>query len=138
MTDFVLDCSVALSWCFEDESDPYADCVLDSLRNTSAIVPQLWMLEVANVLLVAERRSRTTRAQTIRVVELLQSLPIIIDDQTATRAMESTLALGRIEMLSAYDASYLELATREGLPLATLDKKLAQAASNCGVSLYLS
>jgi len=137
LTRFVLDCSVALSWCFEDESDPYADRVLDSLQETSAIVPQLWTLEVTNVLLVAERRFRITRAQTGRLVALLQALPINTDEQTAIRALESILAIGRMEMLSAYDASYLELAIREGLPLATLDRQLAQAASNCGVSPYL-
>jgi predicted nucleic acid-binding protein len=137
LTRFVLDCSVALSWCFEDESDPYADQVLDSLQETSAIVPQLWTLEVTNVLLVAEHRSRITRAQTGRLVALLQALPINTDEQTAIRALESTLAIGRMEMISAYDASYLELAIREGLPLATLDHQLAQAASHCGVSPYL-
>lgn len=138
MTGFVLDCSVAISWCFEDESDPYAERVLDSLLETSAIVPQLWTLEVTNVLLVGERRSRQTFAQTERAVALLESLPIVIDDQTVIRAMGHILSLGRMQSLSTYDASYLELAIREGLPLATLDRKLAQAANNCGVSLYLT
>jgi predicted nucleic acid-binding protein len=96
----------------------------------------LWSLEVANVLVVAERRKRLTEAQMIRAVALLQALPIDVDEATAQRALGATLTLAREHSLSAYDAAYLELAMREGLFLATVDEKLLRVMSQCGVSLY--
>ncbi|AFZ31107.1 PilT domain-containing protein [Gloeocapsa sp. PCC 7428] len=140
MSQFVLDCSVTMSWCLIDETNSYADAVLNSFNTdgVEALTPQLWSLEVANVLLVAERRGRITQAQTTRVITLLQALPIVIDLQTAQRAMGDTLALGRSLIISAYDAAYLELAMREGLPLATIDERLAKVANSCGVQTYLS
>lgn len=129
-----------MSWCLIDETNSYADAVLNSFNTdgVEALTPQLWSLEVANVLLVAERRGRITQAQTTRVITLLQALPIVIDLQTAQRAMGDTLALGRSLNISAYDAAYLELAMREGLPLATIDERLAKVANSCGVQTYLS
>jgi predicted nucleic acid-binding protein len=136
LTRFVLDCSVAMSWCFDDENNTYADQVLESLLTVKAIVPTLWPLEVANVLVVAERRKRLTEAQMIRAIALLQALPIGVDETTAQRALGATLTLAREHNLSAYDAAYLELAMREGLSLATVDAKLIQVISYCGVELY--
>lgn len=135
MMRFVLDCSVAMAWCFEDEADGYADAILGKLESAEAVVPSLWPLEVANVLLVGERRKRLSEASSSRFVELLRSLPITIDEETSRRAMGAILSLGRELSLSAYDAAYLELAMREGLALATLDKRLASAASQSGVLL---
>ncbi len=130
---FVLDASVTMAWCFEDEVTPYSEEVLDSLSETTAIVPTLWWLEVANVLLVGERRQRLTQAQSARFTELLTALPI----ETAQEqdAFAPLLALGREHKLSAYDASYLSLASRLGLPLATSDDKLREAARRIGVPL---
>ena len=130
---FVLDASVTMAWCFEDEVTPYSEEILDSLEGDSAVVPILWRLEVANVLLVGERRQRLTQAQSARFTELLTALPI----ETAQEqdAFTSLLALGREHKLSAYDASYLGLASRLGLPLATLDDKLRGAARQIGVPL---
>ena len=79
MSQFVLDCSVSLSWCFADEVNDYADSVLNSLQTCNALVPNLWAFEAANVLLVAERRNRITPAQSIRAITLLQALPIYMD-----------------------------------------------------------
>lgn len=135
MSRFVLDCSVTAAWCFEDEADAYAEAMLDRLAEGEALAPALWPLEMANVLLVAERKNRLSRAQTERLVELLQGLPIVIDNGTAERAMGKTLALARAQRLSSYDASYLELAMREGVPLATRDKALRMSAKRCGVAL---
>lgn len=137
MTEFVLDCSVTMGWCFIDEASTYGDRVLDFLQTNGAgaVVPQLWSLEVANVLLVGERRGRLTMVQTTRAVTLLQSLPIVVDDLTARQGMELILALGRECSLSSYDAAYLELAMREGLPLATTDNRLSNAARSCGVAI---
>ncbi|UCG13478.1 MAG: type II toxin-antitoxin system VapC family toxin [Deltaproteobacteria bacterium] len=130
---FVLDCSVAMSWCFSDEADDYSDTVLDFLVDSEALVPSIWPLEVANVLVMAERRKRINEAQTMRLVELLESLPLVVDASTPDRAMGPILSLVREHQLSAYDAAYLELAMREGLPLATRDDKLTKAARSCGV-----
>lgn len=135
MTGFVLDCSVAVAWCFGDETNPYSEAVLQDLADTGAVAPSIWPLEMANVLLVAERRKRISKAQSRRFVELLQTLPIAVDDVSAARAWDSVLSLAREQQLSAYDAAYLELAMREGLPLATLDGPLRKAARSCGVAL---
>lgn len=137
MTGFVLDCSVAMSWCFEDEVSVYADLVLDALKDTEAVVPSLWPLEVANVLSVAERRSRLSESQMTRAITLFQALPIRVDTLTAQQALGSTLSLARKHGLSAYDAAYLEVAMREGLPLATADKQLLKVVKACGITVYL-
>ena len=133
MTGFVLDCSVAMTWCFGDETNPYSEAVLQDLADAGAVVPSIWLLEMANVLLVAERRKRISKAQSRRFVELLQTLPIAVDDVSAARAWDGVLSLAREQQLSAYDATYLELAMREGLPLATADNALKRAAKRCGV-----
>ena len=132
---FVVDASVALAWCFEDEATPYAESVLDRLQHTEAVVPAIWPLEVANVLHTAERRQRLTEAQTVRLAQLLRGLPITIDTEGLTQALGSTLSLGREYGLSAYDTSYLELAMRQGLSLATQAAALRQAAARAGVPL---
>jgi len=133
VTGFVLDCSVAMAWCFADETNPYTEAVLQDLADVGAVVPSIWPLEMANVLLVAERRKRISKAQSRRFVELLQSLPIAVDDVSAARVWDGVLSLAREQQLSAYDAAYLELAMREGLPLATADNALKRAAKRCGV-----
>jgi predicted nucleic acid-binding protein len=137
MSSFVLDTSVTMSWFFEDEATPESTAVLDLFRTNQALVPSLWPLEVANVILVAERRGRTSEAKSSRFVALLNSLPIVIDPVTADQALAATLHLGRQFGLSSYDAAYLELAMRAGCPLATLDEKLRGAAEKCGVSLMV-
>ncbi len=121
MKPFVLDCSVAMAWCFEDEAAGYADRVLKKLATREAVVPAIWPLEVANVLLVGERRKRLTKADSSRFLELLQGLPIAIDLQAASRAFGDIMSVARSLTISAYDASYVELAMRVGLHLATLD-----------------
>ena len=133
---FVLDNSIVMAWSFADEVSHYADAVLDRLTSSSSVVPMLWPLEVANALLMGERRKRSTEAETIRWIGILKRLPIVIDDETNTRAWSDTLALARGHKLSAYDAAYLELAIRRRLPLATLDGPLKSAAAAVGVALY--
>lgn len=133
---FVLDCSLTVAWFFEDETGRYAEAVEDSLATTEAVVPSLWPLEVANALLMGERRKRATEATVTTFLGLLAALPISVDDATAGRAWPSSLHLARTYQLSLYDATYLELALRQGLPLATLDDKLAAAATAAGVPAY--
>lgn len=132
----VIDSSVAIAWCFPDEQDDYSQSVLDALSSERAIVPDLWHLEVANTLLIGERRKRSTQANTVTWLGFLASLPIAADDETTAHAFGDTLSLAREHNLSAYDAAYLELAMRRGLPLATLDDKLKAAAQAVGVPLY--
>lgn len=134
--DFVLDNSITMSWCFPDEQDPYARDVLKALPNGAATVPALWPLEVANILLVGERRGRINQADTATFIGLLEGLPIRVDDETSEHAMKASLNLARAQCLSVYDAAYLELAMRRGLPIATLDAKLKAAAAAAGVPTY--
>lgn len=135
---FVLDCSVAISWCLVDESNPTANAILAMMPDAEAFVPGIWSLEIANVLLVAERRNRMTTDQSSEAITLLQSLLIQVDTATDANALGATLTLGRQEGLAAYDAAYLELALRLGLPLATIDQRLALAATRCGVDLVVA
>ena len=137
-TAFILDASISLSWFFEDETDAYAEAVEDSITKAVALVPAHWHLEVANALLVAERKKRATEAKIVHFLSLLSSLPITIDDETAARAWSDSLALARAHSLSVYDAAYLELAIRQGLPLATLDEPLRDALRAVGGILYLT
>ncbi len=122
-----------MAWCFEDEAAGYADRVLKKLATREAVVPAIWPLEVANVLLVGERRKRLTKADSSRFLELLQGLPITIDVQATSRAFGDIMSVARSLTISAYDAAYVELAMREGLPLATLDDSLNKAASMSGI-----
>jgi predicted nucleic acid-binding protein len=132
----VLDSSIALAWCFADEKDPYADAIAASFPAVEATVPSLWPLEIANALVVGERRGHNTQADTTKWTGFLSPLPIAVDGETTARAWTDTVSLARSQNLSAYDAAYLELALRLGLPLATLDGKLKAAATAAGVPLY--
>ena len=132
---FVLDASVALAWSFRDERNAYAHRVLRRLEDDPALVPAVWMLEVANGLLVADRRGRFTAADVAQVYGVLADLPIEWSDLTLDQALGPVLDLARVHGLSAYDAAYLELAMREGLPLATQDDALRGAAERAGVPL---
>ncbi|MBC6436398.1 type II toxin-antitoxin system VapC family toxin [Nostoc sp. HG1] len=130
---FVLDCSVAISWCLVDENDDYANAILAIMPDSEAFVPGIWSLEIANTLVVAERRNRMTKKQSEQAIALLQSLLIQVDLFTDAKALDATLKLARQEGLAAY----LELALRLQLPLATLDTRLAEAATRCGVGLVV-
>ena len=135
MTHLVLDASVALSWCFENEATGAADRVLERLANEAASVPVIWHLEVANVLALSERRRRITPAGSAEFIALLETLAIVVDDETPLRAFGRVLDLAREERLTAYDAAYLELAMRLGIPLASKDGDLCDAAERLGVSV---
>ena len=132
---FVLDASVALAWVFSDQADAGTQELLGALTNHRARVPTLWWLEITNVLLKAEREGLLTSAETARFVSLLRRLPIDVDPSTPAQASLGVLSLGRSHGLSSYDAAYLDLALRDGLPLATRDKALQSAAEQLGVRL---
>jgi predicted nucleic acid-binding protein len=133
---FVLDGSVALAWYFRDEQDAYADVVASRFPDAEAIVPMIWHLEIANAIIMGERRKRGTIAQAANWLSYLESLSITVDGETGKKAWADTLNLARAQKLSAYDASYLELALRLGLGIATLDKELKTAAKVVGVPIY--
>jgi len=129
---FVLDASIAACWAFEDEDHPIAALALERMRTDEALVPSLWWFEVRNILIVNERRGRLAEADTAAFLRALSRLGVVVDRSPEEAAV---LALSRKHRLTVYDASYLELAVRETLPLATLDAELARAASVERVSL---
>jgi predicted nucleic acid-binding protein len=131
----VIDTSVTMAWCFEDEATADTEAVLDRLRDDEAIVPSLWRLEVANVLQVAERRRRVSEAQATRFIDLLDQLPIRADASLID--INNVRDLARRHGLSAYDAAYLGLAERLAAPLATLDTHLAAACRRAAVTLLV-
>jgi predicted nucleic acid-binding protein len=135
VTALVIDSSAALSWCFEDEASPELDALFEQVRDQGAVVPGLWHLEVANVLLPAERRGRITTGDVAMRLALIADLPITTDNETTARAWRETLALARAEGLTTYDATYLELAIRRGFPLMTKDAALIAAAGRSGVAI---
>jgi predicted nucleic acid-binding protein len=136
MARIVLDCSVAVAWCFEDEATPALDALLDRVQIEGAVVPSWWMLEVANVLLMAARRGRIAREAIQERLAVLDMLAIETDSQGAGAVWRSTvLTLAQTEMLTFYDAVYLELAIRRGLALASSDKALRRAAAQRGVAI---
>jgi predicted nucleic acid-binding protein len=132
---FVTDNSVIMSWCFKDEGNQYADLVLDRLSGATAVEPSIWPLEVITVLLVAERRKRISEADSVRFITLLSQLPIVVEYEKTEQIMKDLLPLARIHHLSSYDASYLDLAMRKGVPMATLDNRLIDAAKAVDVKI---
>ena len=135
MTGVVLDASATLPWCFGDELTPDGRALLQRVGSSFAAVPAIWPLEVGNILAAAERKGRITAADIAEFVPLLDRLDIRPDGATAERGLKEILELARRESLSSYDAAYLDLAMREGLPLATRDEALADAARRCGVEV---
>ena len=126
---------MTLSWAFESESTPFTVAVLRSLEAVHAVAPALWPFEVASVLSAAERRGRMNASAQADFLERLWRLPITIEHRPSVWLAQQILPLARTYHLSAYDAAYLELAIREGLPLATLDDDLRRAAVGAGVTL---
>ncbi len=138
---FVLDASVTLSWLLGDTAareEAYPLAVLNALRatGTTAIVPMTWGLEIANVIARSEAKDLVTAAQSGSFIALLDGIAIDVDAETFTHVLSDTLQLSRRYRLSAYDASYLELALRSASPIATLDEDLRRAATKAGVKLF--
>jgi predicted nucleic acid-binding protein len=129
----VLDSSIALSWCLPDEDE--TDQIQREVARSGAIAPSHWPLEVANALLMAERRRRITAEFRRAALKDLEALPIALDSETSVRAWRETLQFAEAYHLTAYDAAYLELAQRRGLPLATLDAEMRVAAGALGIAL---
>ena len=139
MTGFVLDNSVTMRWLLESpkaSDQKYAEKVLKSLSEQDAVVPNLWHLEACNVILGAEKRGEITVGESEKFINQLENLPIHVDTMSANQVFSRTINLARTYKLSSYDACYMELAVREGLPIATLDKALRKAAKKADVGLF--
>lgn len=137
MSEFVVDASVTMAWCFENQADDYTRSALRALSRGRAAAPHLWLLEVANSLVVTERRERFLPGDSDEFLLMIATLPIDIDTVAAgTMWLREVLSLARANALTTYDAAYLELAKRKGLPLATRDASLRRAANRIGVKLF--
>jgi predicted nucleic acid-binding protein len=132
----VLDASVTASWCFHDERPGPALSLLNDLSAGIAVVPPLWHYEVANVLLIGERRQRLDRQEIHAFLKLLDALTVEVDHHTQSlTGARGLLELASSRTLSVYDAAYLEVAMRRGIPLATLDERLRAAAAAAAVEV---
>jgi len=126
---FVLDCSVTLSWLLPDERGAATDALVDALERTTAVAPAIWPYEVANALLVAQRRARIGDDDLLRVRRALAALPIEVEAVARDHVLSAVSDLGRRFDITSYDAAYVELAARRRLPLATLDARLRKACA---------
>jgi predicted nucleic acid-binding protein len=129
----IIDCSMATAWCFGDEATPETDVLLHSLRSTRGVVPTLWHFELTNMLVQAERRKRIGSDDATALLAFFESLPIETDPEAPASRRRDIWILARRHKLTSYDAAYLDLAIRAGMPLATRDEALADAAIECGI-----
>ena len=132
---FVLDCSVTLSWLLPDERGGATNALVDELERTTAVVPAIWPYEVANALLVAQRRARVGDDDLIRMRRALAALPIEIEPVTSDQVLSAVSDLGRRLEVTSYDAAYVEPVARQRLPLATLDARLRKACAALKVAV---
>lgn len=132
---FVMDCSVTMAIVLPDEKNKTFVSYVDPGRENTMLVPTIWHYEIANVLSTATRAKRITESELLEIKSILGGFPITTDDLSTNNCMNSTLNISREHKLSIYDAAYLELAMREGLPLATFDKQLIKIAKLVGLKI---
>ncbi len=133
-SSFVVDASVGFGWIYQEQATPESDQLLNEVAaGASVIVPALWLLEMANVLMMAQRRRRLTASQRKAAIEKLTAIQLTIDEEGSRRAFGEISALAEKHGLTIYDATYLELALRRSLPLASRDETLKNAAKRCGL-----
>jgi predicted nucleic acid-binding protein len=131
---FTVDCSVSIAWLFQDQADDYTEAALSALAHKGAVAPKWWPIETINVLLVLERRGRLRSAQAAQLLRHLQRLPVQLKN---THSSVSELhSLAHKHNLTSYDALYLDVALATGLPIATRDKRLRQAALDSEVGVW--
>jgi len=134
----VLDSSLCLAWCFEDERTPEVLAVFERVVEEGVVVPTLWRYEIANALLMAQRRKRIDAERRTRLLQALSELDVEEDRAPEGDPWRAMVQLADLHRLTVYDAAYLELAQRRRLPLATLDKALLDAARKAGVEIVPS
>jgi predicted nucleic acid-binding protein len=132
---FVLDNSVAVAWCFEDEQNPYTQSVLEALHGSEAVVPTVWLLEAPNALLMAARRGRIAVSMAHTLLGALLDLPITVAPELQSSDAPRLLMLAHEYALSTYDAAYIDLGLRLGLPVATQDRAMVAAAERLGIPI---
>jgi len=133
LTPIVIDNSIVLCWCLTDESDPMADKAMRRVVDDGAVVPGIWWYELRNALIVSERRGRLHAADTVAILTDLEEMSISVDQEHDDVMI---LSLARQHALSVYDAAYIEVALRRGLPIASLDRRLGQAATARHIALF--
>ena len=136
MTRVVIDASVTLAWCFEDEQEAYANKVGKKITELELVTASVWPLELANALLIAERRRRVGAAGIANIRSLLLGLDVEVASADLRRSLNEIVNLGRLYSLTAYDAEYLDVAMQQSLPIATLDSELRAASAAAGVALF--
>jgi predicted nucleic acid-binding protein len=132
---FVIDASIAACWVLPDERDPVAERAFARVVNDSVVAPALWWFELRNLMIVNERRGRLDVVMSTKALDLIDRLPVVIDNEADGDLL---MTLARRRRLTVYDAAYLELALRKEIPLATLDRALAEAARAEGAALIES
>jgi predicted nucleic acid-binding protein len=131
---FVVDASVGFAWVYQSQATSDTDKLLHEVAaGATVVVPGLWFLEMANVLLLAQRRKRLTAAQRQAALQKLAAMQLTVDEEGARQAFNKISELADSNGLTIYDATYLELALRRSLPLASRDEALKSAAKQCGV-----
>lgn len=130
-----VDASVTIAWLIDGEATPYTEGILSRLEDEDAFVPPIWRYEIANALLVSERRGRITHAHVMGALERVADLRIIVDEDQLNRLWSETIIIARTFQLSVYDAAYVDLAAHRGLALATIDANMRRAANRFGVTL---
>ena len=134
---FVVDASVGFAWVYQGQATPETDQLLNKVAaGATVVVPALWYLEMSNVLLIAQRRHRLTAVQRKAASEKLTALQFTVDEEGTRHAFGKTSELAEKHGLTLYDATYLELALRRSLPLASRDESLRKAARQCGVKIF--
>lgn len=132
---FVVDASVALAWVLTDESTPVARALLDRALGDGASAPALWPLEITNALLTAERRKRISSRERRVFLDRLALMPVSVESMPAAGEMQTLADIAHGRGLSVYDACYLHLAQSRSMPLATLDRRLRQAAARASIAV---
>ena len=133
---FVVDASMAFAWVKPSQASAASDALLEQIeQGATVVVPSLWFLEVANGLLVAQRRKLLTASERTRALARLSGLALTVDDVDARVAFDRTSALAMRHGLSVYDAAYLEVALRRTLPIASRDEALLSAAARAGANV---
>jgi predicted nucleic acid-binding protein len=131
---FIVDASVGFAWVYQGQATPETDQLLNEVSaGATVIVPALWFLEMSNVLLIAQRRHRLTAIQRKAAMEKLTAMQLTVDEEGSRNAFGKTSELAEKYGLTIYDATYLELALRRSLPLASRDEALTKAATRCGI-----